>query len=120
MRQRTSRVRLLVTHCDRLTNRLLVYLIDVSKKIYADPLSFAEWERRQQEYRKRVSSLFHPMGELMLDIPQSWLVDGLLPDTYLAVLAGPPKSGKTAFATALALAVASGTPFATAMALAKA
>ncbi len=41
-----------------------------------------------------------------------WLIPGLLPFGYLAILAGDPKCGKTCLATALALAVATGTPFA--------
>lgn len=40
----------------------------------------------------------------------SWLVDGLLPPG-LALLAGPPKMGKSTLAQDLALAIASGTPF---------
>lgn len=43
--------------------------------------------------------------------PVPFVVENLLPLAYLTILAGEPKSGKTAFATALALAVATGQPF---------
>lgn len=41
----------------------------------------------------------------------NFVVDQLLPHAYLTILAGEPKCGKTAFATALAIAVATGEPF---------
>ena len=41
-----------------------------------------------------------------------WLVQGLIPQNYLCMLVAEPKEGKTCLATALALAVATGTPFA--------
>lgn len=40
-----------------------------------------------------------------------WIVEGLLPETYLAVLAGSTKCGKSCLVTALAMAVATGEPF---------
>jgi len=40
-----------------------------------------------------------------------WVVEGLLPMGYLAVLGATSKAGKTCFATALAMAVAKGDPF---------
>lgn len=40
-----------------------------------------------------------------------WVVEGLLPETYLAVLAGASKSGKSCLVTALAISVATGEPF---------
>ncbi len=42
----------------------------------------------------------------------SWIVEGLLPRGYLALLAGKPKDGKTCLAMALAHAVSQGLPFA--------
>jgi archaellum biogenesis ATPase FlaH len=41
-----------------------------------------------------------------------WLVEGLLPEGYLCLLAGQPKEGKTCLASALAEAVAQGASFA--------
>ena len=41
-----------------------------------------------------------------------WLIEGFLPVGYLVLLAAGDKEGKTCLATAIALAVASGTPFA--------
>lgn len=64
--------------------------------------------REREEF---VETLFQPMWggtEWKLD----WLVQGLIPIGYLVMLAGPPKSGKTCLATALALSVANGLPFA--------
>ncbi|MFY9233194.1 MAG: AAA family ATPase [Fimbriimonadaceae bacterium] len=40
-----------------------------------------------------------------------WLVDGMLPLKYLAVIGGDSKSGKSWFITAMALAIATGQPF---------
>lgn len=50
------------------------------------------------------------------NVPESpripFLIEGFLPRGYLAILASTPKEGKTSLATALALSIASGTPFA--------
>lgn len=57
-------------------------------------------------------STFFPFENLH-GIPEpDWLVEGLLPLGYTAILASEPKAGKTCFATAIALAVANGLPFA--------
>jgi len=40
-----------------------------------------------------------------------WVVEGLLPEGYLAILGGTSKAGKTCFAHAMAMAVANGEPF---------
>ncbi len=79
---------------------------------YYDPLNWRERSEAQEEHETYINSIVHSIGRLTVDIQHQWIIDGLLPENYLAVLAGPPKSGKTAFATALAIAVASGTPFA--------
>ncbi len=52
-------------------------------------------------------SLTQPSTENAAD----FVVDQLIPHGYLAILAGEPKCGKTAFATSLALAIATGQPF---------
>jgi len=41
----------------------------------------------------------------------SWVVEGLLPETYLCVIAATSNAGKSCLITSLALAVASGEPF---------
>ncbi len=75
---------------------------------HQDPYANAsrEWEVQTAH------DLFQPIIPIFLRMDLSWLVDGFLPHRYLAILAGDPKEGKTCFATALALAVATGTPFA--------
>jgi DNA-binding NarL/FixJ family response regulator len=40
-----------------------------------------------------------------------WVVEGLLPEGHLAILGGTSKAGKTCFAHALAMSVATATPF---------
>lgn len=72
-----------------------------------DPIAY---RRSWEEYEFALDQLFRPMFET--GAPTEWIVEGLLPVGYLAVLAGPPKSGKTSMATALALAVAAGARFA--------
>lgn len=42
---------------------------------------------------------------------RKWVVEGFLPETYLAILAGTSKCGKSCLVTALAMAVARGEPF---------
>ncbi len=79
---------------------------------YYDPLNWRDRQQAEEEHETYINSIVHSIGRLTVDIQHNWIIDGLLPENYLAVLAGPPKSGKTAFATALAIAVASGTPFA--------
>ncbi len=67
----------------------------------------------QRAIQKNMSqALFLPIFEDLPEFELDWLVQGFLPGGYLTMLAGPPKSGKTCLATALALAVATGTPFA--------
>lgn len=53
----------------------------------------------------------HPSRDQDLaDMRSSWLIPGILPAAGLVILASPPKSGKTCFATALSYAVARGRP----------
>ncbi|MCE9557937.1 MAG: AAA family ATPase [Armatimonadetes bacterium] len=49
--------------------------------------------------------------QYLADIRRPWLIPGILPDCGLVILASPPKTGKTCFATGMALAVARGTDF---------
>ena len=44
-------------------------------------------------------------------VEPKWIVEGLLPQGYLCLLAGRPKDGKTCFTVALAYAVSQGIPF---------
>ncbi|MBX3119121.1 MAG: AAA family ATPase [Fimbriimonadaceae bacterium] len=58
--------------------------------------------------------VFVAMPEYMQESEErgmDWIVEGLLPATFLALLAGGSKAGKSCFATALAMAVAKGEPF---------
>ena len=57
-------------------------------------------------------SLFEPIWEISQGMETQWVVQSWIPEGYLVILAGEPKVGKTCFATNLALAVATGTPFA--------
>ena len=73
-----------------------------------DPLERA---RRTAAHHNYLQSLFVPLGDNQ-EPDIKWLVKGLIPQGYLILLAAEPKTGKTSLATALALAVATGTPFA--------
>lgn len=55
---------------------------------------------------------FLPFDMLQNYPEMDWLVDGLLPLGYTAILASEPKAGKTCLATAIALAVGTGQDFA--------
>jgi len=73
-----------------------------------DPLARVE---RHKEWQNWCDNLFIPFLDVhRKDAP--WLIEGMLPEGYLVLLASPPKSGKTCLATAMALAIATGTPFA--------
>jgi len=74
-----------------------------------------EFEDEQERYAKALFDALVPTPLANLTLPAKptrWRVNQLLPEGYVTILAGEPKSGKTCFATALALAVATGTPFA--------
>jgi hypothetical protein len=66
-----------------------------------------EYEAEQS----RLEGIFWRMGDFGYG-DQRYLIDGFLPETGLVILAGDPKVGKTALASAIALAVAKGRPFA--------
>ncbi|MFY9233003.1 MAG: AAA family ATPase [Fimbriimonadaceae bacterium] len=68
------------------------------------------WEIEKLEHKEWLDSLFTKLGDQPAQ-PQDFLIEGLLPRGYLAILAGEPKSGKSCLATGIALAVATGTPF---------
>lgn len=72
------------------------------------PEGFAEFEERERRRRK----LFLAPDELPYCRVDEWIVRGLIAAREVVLLGGNPKEGKTSLATALALAVASGTPFA--------
>ena len=55
---------------------------------------------------------FYTIGEFGFRKHDRYLVEGFLPESGLVLLAGDPKAGKTAIASAIALAVAKGKPFA--------
>lgn len=74
-----------------------------------DPI---ERERHIRERDEFIESLFHPIYWGGPEWNLEWLVQDFIPLGYLALLAGPPKCGKTCLATALALSVANGLPFA--------
>ncbi len=77
-----------------------------------DALLDPDARRRAVEDRRfYLDSLFTSFEEFPPS-PPPFLIDGLLPLGYLTILAGDPKSGKTALASAIALAVAQGLPFA--------
>jgi len=76
-----------------------------------DPILKAQLEQQRKEEEHRLKMLFLPLGAQRFKTPE-FVIDNLLPKGYLAILAGDPKSGKTALATAIALAVANGEPFA--------
>src|SRR5688572_280096 len=74
---------------------------------YIRMLNHDDYEAEQ----RRLRNLFWHMGEFSFG-DQRYLIDGFLPESGLVILAGDPKAGKTALASAIALAVAKGKPFA--------
>jgi hypothetical protein len=95
----------------------LVDKIDFSTLIYMsinfsrclDPIQAAAQQHDRDRY---VDDLFEPIEAIYRDTDTSFIVEDFLPKGALVMLAGGPKDGKTCIATALALAVATGTPFA--------
>jgi DNA-binding MarR family transcriptional regulator len=69
-------------------------------------------EARMRERAEYLSDLFLPIIPQLQHRPTPWVVQDLIPEGSLCLLAAEPKEGKTSLATALALAVATGTPFA--------
>lgn len=76
-----------------------------------DSILKAQFEQQRKEEEHRLKMLFLPLGAQRFKTPE-FVIDDFLPKGYLAILAGDPKSGKTALATAMAFAVAKGEPFA--------
>lgn len=72
---------------------------------------------RRMEFERRgegtYGTMFQTVGEYGANASRRnpWVVEDLLPEGYLAILGGTSKAGKTCFATALAMAVATGQPF---------
>ena len=56
-----------------------------------------------------MASLFQAYEDLADAPPPSWLVEGAIPDAGVTVIYGPPKSGKSLFATDLAASIVAGT-----------
>lgn len=73
------------------------------------------WAKKRDfldETHDRTRWAFVDLADPAKDGPKvEWLIEGLLPSRYLAVLGGDSKSGKTWFVTALALSIATGTDF---------
>lgn len=65
-------------------------------------------QNEKRETRLRVTPIAELLSEPVEDTP--WLIDGLLPQGGLSILAGKPKGGKSTFARCVALAVARGVP----------
>jgi RecA-family ATPase len=79
-----------------------------------EEFDYQEWRKKfhqQEEERQRsYQDLFHLPGKNLRE--PEYLIDKLLPQGYLAIMAGNPKAGKTCLATAMAFAVANGSDFA--------
>jgi hypothetical protein len=63
-----------------------------------------------EERQRSFDELFFLPGASLRE--PEYVIAGFLPRGYLAILAGDPKVGKTCLATAMSVAIASGTPFA--------
>ncbi len=74
-----------------------------------DPVELATLDDERHE---ALFDLFQPIYEFDADLTTKWLIQDWIPQGSLIILAGAPKSGKTCLATALSLAIATGTPFA--------
>ncbi|MFY9234448.1 MAG: AAA family ATPase [Fimbriimonadaceae bacterium] len=81
---------------------------------YEDPVQRLQWQRELEIELERQSRLFRPISfnRRPVKFEQDFLIEGLLAEGYLTILAGEPKEGKTCLATAMAVAVSTGTPFA--------
>jgi hypothetical protein len=101
----------------------------VGKNIKVMP--FADWEREtfpdgeppahadehrspDDESREPPHRRFVPIAidDVQLSTEPAWLIDGLLPARGLACIIGPPKSGKSFFASDMLCTVARGAPYA--------
>jgi hypothetical protein len=68
----------------------------------------------QAEPDDKFGKMFAPTSEYLADrgdLDLKWVVEGLLPETYLAVIGATSNGGKSCLVTSLAIAVASGEPF---------
>jgi hypothetical protein len=74
-----------------------------------DPI---EVETRMLEREQYLQQLFVPVIPQLQRLPIRWLIQDLIPEGCLSLLVAEPKEGKTSLATAIALSVATGTPFA--------
>ena len=104
--QRREAIRLGKEFAKRLTDRQ-VPLLETAEEVAA---SLARLVVETRELNGRTSP-FLTADEVSLLEPPRYLVDGLIPDGALTEIHGPPASGKSFFALALACDVATGHPF---------
>jgi len=85
-----------------------------------DGMTLAQWfELSEQESEEQICDklyghMFQTPVQYRSDpkgLELSWVVEGLLPETYLCVIAATSNAGKSCLITSLALAVAAGKPF---------
>ncbi|MCW5940708.1 MAG: AAA family ATPase [Fimbriimonadaceae bacterium] len=69
-------------------------------------------DERVERWQAYVGRLFLPLDQLPCIASREWVVQGLLETRELVLIGANPKEGKTCLASAIALAVATGTPFA--------
>lgn len=78
------------------------------------PSIITDYLLRDDDGTERFGHLFKACPEYLQDIGPadfSFIVQDLLPESYLVVLGGTSKAGKSCFVTALSMAVAEGEPF---------
>ena len=81
--------------------------------VMQDPTLREQWHRQVQEEDYRRSNLFREVDPRRATyFKPNFLIEDFLPEGYLCILAGDPKHGKSWLATAMAHAIATGTPFA--------
>jgi hypothetical protein len=89
-------------------------LNSTSENPWKDREAILAREAKRREEEDFFESLFyaHDPSYLKDNWTPRWLVEDFLPMSYVLLLAGPYDAGKSALATAIAKAVATGTPFA--------